>query len=365
MEKIKRLLVSVSIGPVFKFWGLALCLAALTFSSAACRDMGLGGHEETSSPFSFQATQPPTTQTAAPTTAPTTVPMTQATLPPTTQTTAAQAPSSSESAAVLPSEAPSQEVPADQQPSESVSETMAGEISNLADAPLFVRTGDEDQNEEPKVPMSLPKQNAIRGIAGHKVERFFKTLSTNPVYYHYAVHPGDDHPDDPITEVLIALSGDKSYMRLNTRGSSLALLQIDPSFYYQIDLLGNKYELINGTTYNTELSMYSFEQLENNASHFISTGKGEAVFMGRKVSFEEYTADGSRYIRYYFIGDVLVGHRSFENGKVLQTIEVFEASNRNMEDLFKLPEGLEKPLAGGAEQTTAPQPSSAGGSETP
>lgn len=216
------------------------------------------------------------------------------------------------------------------------------ELESLRDSmPKYLRTGDENNNEEPPVPLSYPKENSLRGIAGRKVERFFKTLSTDPVYYHYARHPGDfSKGDELIQEVLIALSGKKSYMRLSTERSVLGILQTEASFYYQMDLLGGSYDILPGTEYNEELSMEAFSKIAENGDRLILTGQGNAVFMGRNVTFEEFTEDGITYIRYYFIGDAVVGHRSFKDGKVLETFEIFEASNRSDDSLFELPEGF-------------------------
>ena len=216
------------------------------------------------------------------------------------------------------------------------------ELESLRDSmPKYLRTGDENNNEEPPVPLSYPKENSLRGIAGRKVERFFKTLSTDPVYYHYARHPGDfSKGDELIQEVLIALSGKKSYMRLSTERSVLGILQTEASFYYQMDLLGGSYDILPGTEYNEELSMEAFSKIAENGDRLILTGQGNAVFMGRNVTFEEFTEDGITYIRYYFIGDAVVGHRSFKDGKVLETFEIFEASNRGDDSLFELPEGF-------------------------
>lgn len=216
------------------------------------------------------------------------------------------------------------------------------ELESLRDSmPKYLRTGDENNNEEPPVPLSYPKENSLRGIAGRKVERFFKTLSTDPVYYHYARHPGDfSKGDELIQEVLIALSGKKSYMRLSTERSVLGILQTEASFYYQMDLLGGSYDILPGTEYNEELSMEAFSKIAENGDRLILTGQGNAIFMGRNVTFEEFTEDGITYIRYYFIGDAVVGHRSFKDGKVLETFEIFEASNRSDDSLFELPEGF-------------------------
>lgn len=216
------------------------------------------------------------------------------------------------------------------------------ELESLRDSmPKYLRTGDENNNEEPPVPLSYPKENSLRGIAGRKVERFFKTLSTDPVYYHYARHPGDfSKGDELIQEVLIALSGKNSYMRLSTERSVLGILQTEASFYYQMDLLGGSYDILPGTEYNEELSMEAFSKIAENGDRLILTGQGNAVFMGRNVTFEEFTEDGITYIRYYFIGDAVVGHRSFKDGKVLETFEIFEASNRSDDSLFELPEGF-------------------------
>lgn len=216
------------------------------------------------------------------------------------------------------------------------------ELESLRDSmPKYLRTGDENNNEEPPVPLSYPKENSLRGIAGRKVERFFKTLSTDPVYYHYARHPGDfSKGDELIQEVLIALSGKKSYMRLSTERSVLGILQTEASFYYQMDLLGGSYDILPGTEYNEELSMEAFSKIAENGDRLILTGQGNAVFMGRNVTFEEFTEDGITYIRYYFIGDAVVGHRSFKDEKVLETFEIFEASNRSDDSLFELPEGF-------------------------
>lgn len=216
------------------------------------------------------------------------------------------------------------------------------ELESLRDSmPKYLRTGDENNNEEPPVPLSYPKENSLRGIAGRKVERIFKTLSTDPVYYHYARHPGDfSKGDELIQEVLIALSGKKSYMRLSTERSVLGILQTEASFYYQMDLLGGSYDILPGTEYNEELSMEAFSKIAENGDRLILTGQGNAVFMGRNVTFEEFTEDGITYIRYYFIGDAVVGHRSFKDGKVLETFEIFEASNRSDDSLFELPEGF-------------------------
>lgn len=208
--------------------------------------------------------------------------------------------------------------------------------------PLYLQTGDETRNEEPAVPLSLPLENPIRGISGHRVERFFKTLSTNPVYYHYAVLPGDeDSESEQVTEVRVVLNGSRSYMRIDTLTGSMAILSSGDGVYYQLDLLAGSYEALpENTSFKNELSMEAYRALEANASNFIHTGSDEAIFFGRKVVFEEFTPDGSLYIRYYFVGDALVGHRSFQDGKILQTVKVEETSNRTVMDVFSIPAGF-------------------------
>lgn len=220
-------------------------------------------------------------------------------------------------------------------------------FSDQARIPLYARLEDAEINDEPAVPVSVPKDNPIRGIAGSRVERFFRTLSVNPVTYHYAVLPSEgdlkDAEDIDALEVYIALKDDMAYMRIDTKDSALALLQLSSSTYYQMDLIAGTYEILPGlTTQSNELSMDAFRQLETNAGNFINTGAGPALFFGQKVNFEEFTADGESYVRYYFVGDVLVGHRRFEDGKIVRTVRVFEASNRYDEDVFQIPEGLKQ-----------------------
>lgn len=212
---------------------------------------------------------------------------------------------------------------------------------NQQKIPLYAETGEENLNHEPSVPRSYPAENPITGISGHKVERFFKTLSTDPVYFHYAVHPGDESNSQSISEVVVALAKEKSYMSINNLSSSLVVLKITEDSYYQIDLLASTYEEMQGTTsFNESLSLYSFQQAEGNATSFIFTGSGNAVFMGKQVTFEEFTVDGEQYIRYYFIGDAIIGHRTFKDGHIIQTVEISEVSNRTVESLFNLPGGL-------------------------
>ncbi len=220
-------------------------------------------------------------------------------------------------------------------------------FSAQARIPLYARLEDAEINDEPAVPVSVPKDNPIRGIAGSRVERFFRTLSVNPVTYHYAVLPSEgdlkDAEDIDALEVYIALKDDIAYMRIDTKDSALALLQLSSSTYYQMDLIAGTYEILPGlTTQSNELSMEAFRQLETNAGNFINTGAGPAIFFGQKVNFEEFTADGESYVRYYFVGDVLVGHRRFEDGKIVRTVRVFEASNRYDEEVFQIPEGLKQ-----------------------
>lgn len=220
-------------------------------------------------------------------------------------------------------------------------------FSAQARIPLYARLEDAEINDEPAVPVSVPKDNPIRGIAGSRVERFFRTLSVNPVTYHYAVLPSEgdlkDAEDIDALEVYIALKDDMAYMRIDTKDSALALLQLSSSTYYQMDLIAGTYEILPGlTTQSNELSMNAFRELETNAGNFINTGAGPAIFFGQKVNFEEFTADGASYVRYYFVGDVLVGHRRFEDGKIMRTVRVFEASNRYDEDVFQIPEGLKQ-----------------------
>ncbi len=220
---------------------------------------------------------------------------------------------------------------------------IASSQGNKEDVPLYAQLADATINEEPSVPMSVPSNNPIRGVAGTKAERFFRTLSTEPVTYHYVLLPGEEKEgwEKETVEVYLALSGGKAYMRVSSYESDLALLQLSESNYYQMDLQNMTYVILPGlSTTQNELSMGAFRQIEANAENFVDTGKGSAVFFGKRVQFEEFTADGERYVRYYFIGDVLVGHRSFEDGKITQTVRVYEASNRYDENLFQLPEGL-------------------------
>lgn len=204
-----------------------------------------------------------------------------------------------------------------------------------------------DYNNEPDVPMSVPMENPIVGVAGTKAERFFKTLSIEPVTYHYLLIPGTGNKElsdlRGEIEVYLSLSRGKSYMRVTTDLRDFSFLQLQESNYYEIDHNAKTYKILPGTsTQGNELSMDSFRQLEPNASLFIDTGKGRAMFAGREVHFEEFTTDAKRYVRYYFIGDVLVGHRTFENGQITQTVIIYEASNRYDEDLFQLPQGLKQ-----------------------
>lgn len=220
---------------------------------------------------------------------------------------------------------------------------ITSSLENMDDVPLYAQLADASINEEPSVPMSVPSGNPIRGVAGTKAERFFRTLSTEPVTYHYVLLPGEEVEgwEKETVEVYLALSGGKAYMRVSSYESDLALLQLSESNYYQMDLQNMTYVILPGlSTTQNELSMGAFRQIEANAENFVDTGKGSAVFFGKRVQFEEFTADGERYVRYYFIGDVLVGHRSFEDGKITQTVRVYEASNRYDENLFQLPEGL-------------------------
>lgn len=194
-------------------------------------------------------------------------------------------------------------------------------------------------NQEPPVPLNLPSENPIRGIAGHLVERFFKTLSTNPVYYHFVMHPKKTSEDHSPKEILIALNDRQGYMRINTLKSAWVLLILDDTHFYKVDLLANTAQLLTPKErQSSDLSMYAFEQLEANAAHFIATGVGDAIFFGRQVRFEEFTADGLEYIRYYFFGDVLLGHRRFVDGVVEETVEIKEVSNKLYPELFTLPE---------------------------
>ena len=242
------------------------------------------------------------------------------------------------------SSAPSEPAP---QASDSKSPDTGGETAGRLAMPLpqqalpaFAREIEEDANVEPAVPMSQPSSDAIRGIAGHKVERFLKTLATTPLYYQYALYPGEGSEEEP-AEVLIALSRDGSYMRIDRLDGSRAVLQNNDSFHYEIDNDEKTYKIVSGpSAYNDELSIEAFRELEASAGNLVNTGRGDAVFMGRKVRFEEFTLDGKRYVRYYFIGDVCVGHRSFEDGKIVDTIEILEASNRYDENLFILHESL-------------------------
>lgn len=305
-------------------------LASLVFLSA-CSGLVLTPQETVA--FSFEA---PSGETRA------TVEKTQAT-------------SQQEAPAVSPetSEAPQ----ATQAPAQDLKDAEAATSSNLdrptnpftaqARIPLYARLEDADINQEEAVPLSVPRDNPIRGVAGTRVERFFRILSVNPVTYHYAVLPSEgdllDAEDIDVLEVYIALKDDLAYMRIDTKDSALALLQLSSSTHYQMDLIAGTYEILPGlSTKSNELSMEAFRQLESNAASFINTGTGQGVFFGQRVTYEEFTADGASYVRYYFVGDVLVGHRRFEDGKIVRTVRVFEASNRYDDDVFQIPEGLKQ-----------------------
>ena len=224
--------------------------------------------------------------------------------------------------------------------------------------PHYLQTGDETELSEPPVPSSLPSEKSIRGIGGHRVERFFKTLSNDPVFYHYVVYPGEDDAkakgdSGKVSEVLIVINKDQRFMRIDSAISSVAILQLEADYYYQIDLLTGDYEKLRvSDTFNSELSLEAFRKLEKDASKFIRTGSGNAIFYGQRVTFDEYTADGKVFTRYYFVGDALVGHRSFENGKLQRSVRVAEASNRLVTDYFRLPGGLRDVVSGAS--TTDP-----------
>lgn len=318
----------------FRSYGsLALCVLCLLSCLTACSSLDLAPKESTA--FSFSA---PTGQ--AETTGPAPVAETANSLTGEDQL----------------KESPSQEVSptegqvADLEKTETQAQALnhpTNPFSAQARIPLYARLEDAQINDEPAVPVSVPKDNPIRGIAGSRVERFFRTLSVNPVTYHYAVLPSEgdlqDAEDIDALEVYIALKDDMAYMRIDTKDSALALLQLSASTYYQMDFLAGTYEILPGlTTQSNELSMEAFRQLETNAGNFINTGAGPAIFFGQRVNFEEFTADGASYVRYYFVGDVLVGHRRFEDGKIVRTVRVFEASNRYDEEAFQIPAGLKQ-----------------------
>lgn len=228
--------------------------------------------------------------------------------------------------------------PAAADPGELQSTTAVGN-----ERPLYARAADEDVNEEPPVPLATPAEGSGQGVTGQRAERYFKTLSTDPVTYDYLVYPGDADPDEPVTEIDLSLSRGRTYMKLTAQDLMLGLLQINEGSYYQIDYIAKTYEELSGrSSYQKELSMEAFAQLQENARKFILTGRGEAIFYGDKVTFEEYTVDGASYVRYYFVGDALVGHRSFSGGQIRQTVRVKEVSNRYDESLFKLPQGFTK-----------------------
>lgn len=223
--------------------------------------------------------------------------------------------------------------------------------------PIYALLANADVNEEPPVPIHVPKKDSLRGISGSKVERFFKTLSVNPVTYHYLLLPSENMPNsannEGAVEVYIALYNDSSYMRVATEDKNVAFLQLSENSYYEMDFSSDTYQIIPGSiTDSNQLSMRAFRALEDNASGFIPTGKGSAVFFGRRVDFEEFTADGELYVRYYFIGDVVVGHRSFKNGKIVRTVRVYESSNKYDEGLYHIPEGM-KQIDGNAETNVA------------
>ncbi|MDO5015566.1 MAG: hypothetical protein Q4E09_00915 [Eubacteriales bacterium] len=214
--------------------------------------------------------------------------------------------------------------------------------SNPDELTMAEKVWDEDCNNEPDVPMSVPKDNPIRGVAGTKAERFFRTLSIEPVTYHYIFFPGEGGGDledlRGQIEVYLSLTRGKSYMRVTTDQRDFSFLQLHESNYYEVDHKAKTYKILPGqSTQGNELSMDAFRQLDTNAAQFIDTGRGSALFAGRNVQFEEFTSDAERYVRYYFVGDVLVGHRTFEDGKIVQTVLILEASNRYDDSLFQLP----------------------------
>lgn len=220
--------------------------------------------------------------------------------------------------------------------------TAEQDNSSPDDLTMAEKVWDENCNNEPDVPMSVPKDNPIRGVAGTKAERFFRTLSIEPVTYHYIFFPGEAGGDledlRGQIEVYLSLTRGKSYMRVSTDQRDFSFLQLHESNYYEIDHKAKTYKILPGqSTQGNELSMDAFRQLDSNASQFIDTGRGSALFAGRNVQFEEFTSDAERYVRYYFVGDVLVGHRTFENGKIVQTVLILEASNRYDDNLFQLP----------------------------
>lgn len=314
-----------------QYSSLVLALVALVLSGVACQDSLF--KEESTATFSFVAPEVTTIAVTEPPTVATTPALETFSEPTEREATTATT-----------------DIPGPNGTTTS-EEPVAAEVNwvNLA--------SDPEQNQEPSVPMSVPADNPIRGVSGTKAERFFRTLSTEPVTYHYLLLPGEAsglEDGEEITqplEISLALSEGKSYLRTTDKVNDWIFLQLNASNYYQINMMDNTYTVLPGlSTQQNELSMDAFARIEDNAANFIDTGRGNAVFCGMPVRFEEFTVDGLTYVRYYFRGDVLVGHRRFADGRIVQTVVVHEASNRYDPELFNLPDGLRQETA-----STAPQ----------
>ncbi len=189
--------------------------------------------------------------------------------------------------------------------------------------------------DEPKVPLKEVDLDQPTGVSGHLAQQFFDLLALDPVYFNYREWQNDEVKQ----EMLLLLSRDRVYLKLNRDAEEQIIVKPENSAFYLLDR--DSYialKLPVNAKVTKEISAYAFAQLGKGAAKLVYTGNGEAKFHDHDAVFEEYRSGEDSYVRYYFDQAGLpLGHRLIEDGKVTSDIEILELKNEVEERYFRIP----------------------------
>ena len=204
--------------------------------------------------------------------------------------------------------------------------------------PADPKIGFPEELDEPPAPVrDIDITVAEQGIENRDAMMFFKTISTNPVYYHYLHHAAEL----PESDITVALNFDQSYLKIEQAGAVSEYLCTGEQNYYRLER--ERKEAIPVTIEEAmghQISMVSFEQLYDNAQNLYFVGSGIGKFQGQSCAFEEYTQTGSEFVRYYFRNDQVWGHRVFEDGELVSEVVILALKNYVDDMSFEIPEEL-------------------------
>ncbi|MDO5734241.1 MAG: hypothetical protein Q4P08_03830 [Eubacteriales bacterium] len=195
-------------------------------------------------------------------------------------------------------------------------------------------------NEE-KVPLSQVDPDLNTGVVGHLTQQFFELVSSDPLYFSYrewSVAKKDEEAKQ-IQEMLLLLSTDRVYLKLQKDGAETIIVKPANSAFYLLDRESYAAVKIDvESKVAKQISAYAFAQLNANAQKLVFTGSGESEFHGQKAVFEEFRNGRTGYVRYYFSeAGVPLGHRIIEKGKLVSDIEIIELKNEIDERFFEIP----------------------------